>query len=341
MEPLRLDDPRNLGDYVPIGRVDAPDSEVPLPVRRFVARGAGGGRTVLISVPLAELAGDHEYGERFAAEAETARRLGAEARLPWTAQVMESSRLPGGPPWYTTPYVPALPLPGVLAAHGGGLPERTLRALGLGLAEALTELHARGAVHAGVSPGALLVAADGPLLTAYGAMRALVPGTGHFAHRPSLAGLPERGGVPPEQLSGGTPGPPGDVHALGAVLCYAASGLDGADSSRVPASMRTLVAACLSEAPGDRPQAAVVRDELRTGAAALPVTSGPPPVPVAAQRRGPVSAPAPVPWSAGGAAGGTVLDSAASAFGPGWLPARVIAAIARQSACALGAALPA
>lgn len=321
MEPLRLDDPRDLGDYTPIGRLDAADAEVPLPVRRFVARSAGGDRTVLISVPLAELAGDPEYGGRFAAEAEAVRQLGAEARLPWTAQVTESSRLPGRLPWYTSPYVPALPLPGVLAAHGGGLGERTLRALGLGLAEALTALHECGAVHAGVSPGALLVAADGPLLTAYGAMRALPPERGHAAPTSPPGRLP-RGSVPPEQLSGGVPRPPGDVYALGAVLCYAASGLDGADSSRVPESIRAVVAACLSEDPGTRPQVSAVREELRSGV----IVAAPGPVPP--------------PRPAGGPAGGTVLDSAVSAFGPGWLPARVVAAIARQSARALGAALP-
>ncbi|MCZ0972060.1 hypothetical protein O1L55_12670 [Streptomyces albulus] len=53
----------------------------------------------------------------------------------WAAEAQQAARLtqPGsgrspnsgdtGLPWYASPYRPALPLPAVLAAHGGPLPE--------------------------------------------------------------------------------------------------------------------------------------------------------------------------------------------------------------------------
>ncbi|WP_040875482.1 serine/threonine protein kinase [Streptomyces purpureus] len=218
---------------------------------------------------------------------------------PWVAPVAEAAA-PGEAPWYAVPYLPALPLPVALAVHGSPLPERTVRALGAALAETLQTAHAQGLTHAGLSPAAVLITGDGPRLTCFGAVRAAaVDGE----QRAGLPGL-EPGGIAPEQVSGGRPRPPGDIYALGAVLAYAATGHTVPEGDELPAGLRPLISACLSRDPAGRPTAADALTELA------------PPAPHA-----------------------TVLSSAGSLMAPGWLPGRIVAALARQSAEVLAAEL--
>ncbi|MFB7517980.1 serine/threonine protein kinase [Streptomyces sp. NPDC056144] len=280
--------------YRLVTRLDPPGTAVPC--HRFVARSADGERTVLLSAPLpgADLT-------LFAAEAEAAHRFVG----PWIAPVTDHAgadrTTPVPTPWYASPYVPALPLPVALAVHGGPLPETTVRAVGATLAEALAVAHAQGVTHAGVSPAAVLLTADGPRLTCFGAVRAAGPdGT----PRTGLPGL-DPGALAPEQATGGRPRPPGDVYALGAVLAYAATGHTVPEREELPPALRPLIAACLARDPADRPTAA-----------ALTSSFAPP------------------------TAHHTVLDSAGALLTPGWLPGRVVAALARQSAELLAAELP-
>ncbi|WP_017237044.1 serine/threonine protein kinase [Streptomyces sp. SS] len=219
---------------------------------------------------------------------------------PWTAPVTDLAGA-GESPWYATPYVPALPLPVALAVHGGPLPEATVRAVGAALAEALAGAHAQGLTHAGVSPAAVLLTSDGPRLSCFGAVRAAGP---DGESRTGLPGL-DPGALAPEQASGGRPRPPGDVFALGAVLAYAATGHTVPERDELPPALRPVISSCLARDPADRPTAAAL-----TAALAPPTTHR------------------------------TVLDSAGTLLSPGWLPGRVIAALARQSAELLAAELP-
>ncbi|MGJ7419001.1 serine/threonine protein kinase [Streptomyces cinereoruber] len=281
----RRESARRIGPYRLITRLDPPGS--PAPCRRFVARGEDG-RTVLLSTPL-----PGADPARFAAEAGAGRHLAG----PWIAPVTEvTGPSPGAgpapsptPAWYSTPYLPALPLPVALAVYGGPLHEGVVRGVGGALAETLAAVHAGGLAHAGVSPGAVLIAAGGPLLSGFGAVRAAGP---DGEPRAGLPGI-DPGALAPEQAAGGRPRPPGDVFALGAVLAYAATGHTVPERDELPPWLRPLVAGCLARDPADRPTAAAL-------AAAL--------------------APAPL--------------------APGWLPGRVVAALARQSAELLAAELP-
>ncbi|WP_030209977.1 protein kinase family protein [Streptomyces bikiniensis] len=279
---------REIGPYRLITRLDPPGSTAPC--RRFVARGRDG-RTVLLSTPL-----PGADPARFAAEAEAGRHVAG----PWIAPVAEVSgplpRAGAGPTlaWYATPYLPVLPLPVALSVHGGPLPEGVVRGLGCVLAETLAGVHAGGLAHAGVSPAAVLIAAGGPLLGCFGAVRAAGPDGEPRAGRPGI----DPGALAPEQAAGGRPRPPGDVFALGAVLAYAATGHTVPERDELPPGLRPVVAACLARDPAERPTAAAL-------AAAFA-----PPVP------------------------GT------SPLAPGWLPGRVVAALARQSAELLAAELP-
>ncbi|WP_328667692.1 serine/threonine protein kinase [Streptomyces sp. NBC_00322] len=218
---------------------------------------------------------------------------------PWVSPVSEVSSA-SSTPWYASPYLPALPLPVALAVHGGPLPERTVRALGAALAETLVGAHATGITHAGLSPAAVLMAGDGPRLTCCGAVRSAAPDGEQRTGRPGL----EPGSLPPEQASGGRPRPPGDLYALGAALAYAATGHTMPERSELPHSLRGLISACLTRDPADRPSAATLLAEL-----------------------------APAPPHA------TVVSSAGFLLTPGWLPGRIVAAIARQSSEVLAAEL--
>ncbi|GGS87818.1 serine/threonine protein kinase [Streptomyces cinerochromogenes] len=277
---------RQVGPYRVITALDDPRTRIPVPERRYIARSVDGRHTVLLSLP-------HPGGDprRFLAEADGSRYLLGPCAAPATA-LAASDR----PAWYARPYLPVLPLPTALAVHGGPLPERTVRALGTALAETLAVLHGQGLTFAGVSPAAVLLAADGPRLTCYGAVRAAAPdGT----PRSGLPGL-EPGSLPPEQASGGRPRPLGDVYALGATLAYAATGHTAPERDELPAAFRTALSRCLTRDPGARPSLAELADAL---------------------------------------AGGDPSGSA-TLLAPGWLPGRVIAALAHQSAAVLTAEIP-
>lgn len=277
---------RRVGPYTLITALDDPRTRIPVPERRYIARSADGRHTVLLSLPR-----QGSDPQRFLAEADASRYLLGPGSAPATALAA-----PGEPAWCSRPYLPVLPLPTALAVHGGPLPERTVRALGVALAETLAILHGQGLTFAGVSPAAVLLAADGPRLSCFGAVRAAAP---DGMPRSGLPGL-EPGSLPPEQAAGGRPRPLGDVYALGATLAYAATGHTTPERDELPTAFRTVISRCLTRDPGARPQLVELVAALTDGN-----SSGP----------------------------GTVL-------GPGWLPGRVIAALAHQSAAVLTAEIP-
>ncbi|MFF8293701.1 serine/threonine protein kinase [Streptomyces sp. NPDC016309] len=285
------DGPRRIGPYQLITRLDpSGPGHPPVPERRFVARSADGERTVLVSAPL-----DGVDPSRFLVEAQAARVPAG----PWVLPVTEVSPSPAAP-WYATPYLPVLPLPVALAVHGGPLPEDTVRALGTALADTLAAAHAAGITHAGLSPAAVLLAWDGPRLTCYGSVRAAAPDGERRSGRPGL----DPGSLAPEAAAGGRPRPAGDIHGLGAVLAYAATGHTVPDGDELPASLRSVVSRCLTRDAAARPTASELSLALRSG----------PSTPSA-----------------------TVLDPSAPLPARSWLPGRVVAALARQSARILAA----
>ncbi|MFD8789635.1 protein kinase family protein [Streptomyces vinaceus] len=300
MERLRQDDPRQLGPFTTLARLDAASTERSVPERRYLARSADGERTVLIGVP--RVGADPS---RWAVEAEGARRL----RLPRFLAVAEVGGTAGFP-WYAAPYTPMLPLPAVLAAHGGPLPEDLVRGLGAVLAEGLAAAHAQGVAHAGLSPAAVLLTPGGPVLSCFGAVRAAAP----EGVRP--AGLPglDPGCLAPELASGAAPGPGGDVFALGSVLAYASTGHTVPEQGELPPGLRGVVGACLARDPADRPRSAGELLRRLSAPARVPDPRLPPP-------------PGPA----------TALGDAAP---PVVLPGRVVSALAAQSAWLLATELP-
>ncbi|QLH24484.1 PQQ-binding-like beta-propeller repeat protein [Streptomyces sp. Rer75] len=355
MEPLSRDDPRRIGPYHLIARLDPGEGDAAAAARCFVARNGGGDRTVLLSAPPLASADDTGYRERFRAEAESALLLAGASRCRWIVPVAEvtgdgtrvgngtrpgdGTRAGGGtePPWSASPYLPMLPLPAALEAHGGPLPLRTVRALGAALAEALDQVHEAGFTHAGVAPGTVFLAGDGPRLAGFGAVRAAGP---DGAARTGLPGL-DADALPPEQLAGGRPRPLGDVFALGSVLAYAATGQHRPEADALPPELRDTLRSCLAPDPADRPTARALLDELMRGVRA--------PLPAASAARTPAGVmPSVVDGASGGPSathgggpGATALDAgisrAAGLLGPGWLPGRLIIALSEQSSTVLAA----
>lgn len=313
MQSLRPDDPRECGPYVVVGRLDDAVGFASLE-RHFIARTADGNRTVLLTLPSAELSTEEGHRERFRSQAVDAQRIGGSS--PW----LEAPEAVAGPeaqlPWRAAPYLPALSLPGVLGTHGAPLPAHSVYAVGAALAEALAALHAQGFAHSGVSPLTVHLTATGPRLTGFGAVRTVGPDGQDRSELPGV--LPES--VAPEQLTGGRPRPLGDMYALGAVLAYAATGHMSPERNELPAGLlRDLVSRCLAREAARRPQAAQLVEELLPGT----VNGG-----------GYAS-------SNGVGAQGTVLDTAgntaAALLTPGWLPKRTSAALGVQAASVLAA----
>ncbi|MEU4035695.1 serine/threonine protein kinase [Streptomyces collinus] len=278
--------PSRIGPYAVVTALDA-DATPTVAERRCIARSRDGDRTVVLSLPPS--GADHD---RWVAEATAARHLA----LPGLVRITELDTSPALP-WYGIDYRPLLALPAVLGAHGGPLPEHTVRALGASLASTLALAHAQDVTHAGLSPEAVLLGTEGPRIGCFGAARVATPdGT-------VRSGLPwlNAACLAPEQASGGRPRPPGDVYALGAVLAYASTGHTVPELTELPPSLRSPVSRCLSRDAAQRPPASRLAEELAGAAAAAPRA--------------------------------TVLDVSA----PIPLPGKVIAALARQSAALLAA----
>ncbi|MFC4608104.1 PQQ-binding-like beta-propeller repeat protein [Streptomyces maoxianensis] len=264
MEPLQQDDPRQFGPYATLARLWESASSV-----RYLAAGTDG-TAVMVSAARPPLAAVPAFRRRFQAEARTAERLAGG----WVPEPLGSGA--DEELWTASAYVPALTLRESIALVGP-LPERAVRILGAALAETLSRVHATGAVLHGLAPDTVLLAADGPRLTAFGAL-----GAAAVAHAGPGGQLSvQLGYLTPEQSTGAEPGPASDIFVLGLLLAYAATGttpLGSADGiahgepelGGVPAELRPLVASCLSKLPQDRPSASTTAAALALeGAAAL------------------------------------------------------------------------
>ncbi|WP_139275527.1 protein kinase domain-containing protein [Mangrovactinospora gilvigrisea] len=227
--------------------------------RVYLARSPGG-RTVAVKVVRPELAGDEDFRARFAREVETARAVSGT----YTAPVVDAD-VTAAVPWLATAYVLGPSLEDAIAAHGP-LPEDSLRALGSGLAEALTEIHAAGLIHRDLKPSNVLLDVAGPRVIDFGIARA-VDGDG-YTRTGLVVGSP--GYMSPEQAQGERVGVASDVFSLGAVLVYAATGNgpfkapnsaaqlykvvhEDPDTTGIPDSLLPVIRACLAKDPSQRP----------------------------------------------------------------------------------------
>ncbi|WP_328958223.1 serine/threonine-protein kinase [Kitasatospora purpeofusca] len=278
MEPLEADDPQWVGEYRVLGRLGSGGMG-----RVYLGRTTGG-RTVAVKLVHRDLAGDPEFRARFRHEVAAARRVGGF----WTAPVLDADT-ESGHPWVATGYV-AGPALTTAVREFGPLPDPAVRALGVGLAEALAHVHGLGLVHRDVKPSNVLLTLDGPRLIDFGITRAL-DATAGLTRSGQVFGSP--GFMSPEQANGLPAGPAGDVFSLGAVLAFAATGTmpfgsgvsapvllyrvlhEEPDLSGLSGPLHVVVRACLAKDPAARPTPGQLRQFLDgDGAAAARLGRG-------------------------------------------------------------------
>ncbi|MFJ9565064.1 PQQ-binding-like beta-propeller repeat protein [Streptomyces fuscichromogenes] len=282
MNPLRPEDPERLGPYRLVARLGAGGMG-----RVYLAVSAAG-RTVAVKVIRPEMAEDKSFRIRFRREVAAAAAVGGV----YTAPVLDAAP-DAETPWLATAYIPGPTLAEAIAEHGP-LPADTVLALGAGIAEALIAVHAEGLVHRDLKPSNVLLAADGPRVIDFGIVRArdgyeLTGAGGLFGSLEYMC---------PEQATGESMGPEGDVFCLGSVLTFAASGrapFSGAaaaallynmvhgspDLSQVPEPLDKIISLCLAKDPALRISPDRLSAACAPGGAELVLTEGWLPDPVA------------------------------------------------------------
>jgi len=327
---LRAGDPRLIGSYRLVGRLDSGGMGTV-----FLGRSVAG-RLVAVKVIRDDLAEDPEFRARFRREVAAARKVSGL----FTAPVVDAD-LDAPVPFLVTAYIAGLSLADAVSRHGP-LPAASVLSLAAGLAEGLVAIHSAGVVHRDLKPSNVLLAEDGPRVIDFGISRAAEAST---VTRPGLAfGSP--GFMSPEQAEAGEIGPASDVFSLGTVLAFAAAGEGpfGAGSTaalvyrvvhsppdldRVPAQVRSLIERCLAKDARQRPSPG----ELLGGLGGIGVWAGwlptaviedfPQPAtwlaPAADAEdppRGPVTEAAAVPSTPGNGTGYPITQTAASQHPP-------------------------
>jgi serine/threonine protein kinase len=271
VEPLQVGDPAYVGVYRLTGRLGAGG------MGRVFLGVSPGGRTVAVKLMLPEHAADSGFRQRFAREVAAARQVGGFH----TATVVDADPA-ADPPWMVTAYIPGPSLEEVVRSTGP-LDPAALRALGAGLAEGLSAVHAAGLIHRDLKPGNVIMAEDGPRIIDFGIARAV--DTPSQTSSGVLIGTFSF--MSPEQVRGERLGPESDVFSLGSVLAYAATGHGPFDAASLPAiiyriaveppdlgslsgPLQGVISACLAKNPADRPPL----DQLLGALSALPGQSG-------------------------------------------------------------------
>ena len=166
-------------------------------------------REVALKVMHAELARDEEFVRRFIGEAKSVARLSHQNVVAVFDQGADGPYL-----YLAMEYVPGRTLKELLRDSGRFPPAVALEIMA-GVLDGLAAAHASGIVHRDVKPENVLLTADGRIKVAdFGLARA------QWAAGHTQAGLlvGTVAYVPPEQVTGGTTGPRGDVYSAGVML---------------------------------------------------------------------------------------------------------------------------
>ncbi|MEU6747079.1 serine/threonine-protein kinase [Spirillospora sp. NPDC046719] len=252
MEPVRPEDPAEIGGYPVLARIGAGG------MGQVYLGATGGGRHVALKV----IRDDFENPQalaRFRREVATVERV--RSRF---AAAMVGAGLDAPPYWLATEYVPGPTLRQAVAQYGPLPPDTCLRLLAA-LAEGLLEIHRQGVQHRDLKPGNVILAPDGPRLIDFGIARG--EGQTQITQTGAWNGTP--GYVAPEVVREQLPLPASDVFSLAGTIAYAATGRPPFGGGRIEAIIhRTLsgeidldgvdprvadlVRECARKEPGDR-----------------------------------------------------------------------------------------
>jgi serine/threonine protein kinase len=234
------------------------------------------GTQAAVKVLRPELADDPEFRVRFRREVTALARVKGLCTVRVLEADTESAR-----PFLATEYADGPSLAEYVSQHGP-LGPGMLQGLAVGLAEALTAIHAAGLIHRDLKPGNILLTRSGPKVIDFGIAQAL--DSTSLTKTGMTVGSP--GFMAPEQIQGQA-GQPTDVFAWGLTVAYAATGQspfsagppdaifyrilhETPDVSGVPGQLRPIVERTLLKNPAERPTA----QDLLIWAAAPVTTSG-------------------------------------------------------------------
>jgi eukaryotic-like serine/threonine-protein kinase len=197
---------------------------------------------------------------------------------PRVANLIASSGPEETPPWFAVEYVRGLTLAEYVTKLGP-LSAELGAALGIGLAEALTEIHQAHILHRDLKPSNVLLGQNGPRVIDFG-LAALTETPGDLTRTAETIGTPVC--MAPEQASSAKDLTNAvDVYALGAVLMFALTGrypyarptvpamlfaiadpATAPDLAGVPEALIEPVTKMLAHAPAARPTLSEVAAEL-------------------------------------------------------------------------------
>ncbi|MEV5891460.1 protein kinase domain-containing protein [Nonomuraea fuscirosea] len=269
--PLQPEDPPAIGPYELISRLGSGGMGVV-----YLARAADGPRVALKAIRR-DYTADPVYRARFHEEVSNARKVASFC----TARVLDHGE-DRGVLYLVTEYIDGISLEDHLIEHGALSPS-VLHAAAVGVAAALTAIHAAGLVHRDLKPANVMLTLAGPRVIDFGLARSTHVNSRH-TNAGMVMGTP--GWIAPEQVFEGRTSPAGDVFAWGSLIAYA--GLGGhpfgegdayvmaararqapPDLRGLPAPLDRLVAAAIHPDPARRPDAKQLLLEL-VGAADEP-----------------------------------------------------------------------
>ncbi|WP_051061567.1 serine/threonine-protein kinase [Nocardiopsis chromatogenes] len=255
--PLRREDPRRIGPYTLDGRIGIGGIGAV-----YAGHQPGIPGHAAIKTVREELAGNAEFRARFARETVLAKRASGMCLPCYYDGDTEADM-----PWLATEFIPG-PSLRTYVRNRGPLTGDHLTALGVGLADALTRIHAQGVVHQDLKPGNIILGPHAPKLVDFGIARAVDQTA--LARSGGAAGT--AGWMSPEACAGGELTGRSDVFSWGSLMAFAATGRepfgagpvdtlaervmeDEPDIEGVPGPLLPLVRAALAKAPRERPDA--------------------------------------------------------------------------------------
>ncbi|MBA2890617.1 protein kinase domain-containing protein [Nonomuraea soli] len=263
--PLTPQDPPAVGSYRLTGRLGSGGMGTV-----YLATSPDGAKVALKAIRR-DYAADPVYRERFHEEVSNAQRVASFC----TARVLDHGE-DNGVLYLVTEYIEGVSLEDHLLAHGA-LPHSMLHSVGVGVAAALTAIHAAGLVHRDLKPANVMLTLAGPRVIDFGLARSSHVGGSRHTNVGMVMGTP--GWIAPEQVFEGRTSPAADVFAWGSLIAYA--GLGGhpfgsgdayvmaarartapPDLRGLPAPLDRLVATAIHPDPARRPSATQLLLEL-------------------------------------------------------------------------------